>query len=398
MNLNFKALEPIIFSILQSNQVPYINGHAGVGKSAMAECMKKRFEGTGKTCTLVRLVGSVLKEGELGGLPIPHKDSNTGMMLSEYTVYSKLQEIIKHGDDKNHISILFIDELNRAEHAVQQELMDLILTRSINTTHLPNNCVIMTAGNPRGDENMDYQVNEMNAALINRFFYFTLDSNYQDWIEWAMNKNSEENIKGKDKINSNIIDFIVTFPEMLHNIDGNEMIKPTPRGWEMFSRTLYRLKNNFTEQSEYNAAVFSIGSAIVGPTAAHAFKNFLLEKTNPLISVEEIFKSTDEEFKEKVIDRIPNETIPRLFITTERTINFLNTNIEIIFKKKNKQSLKIAERFIEYLKAIPKDSMASAFKRINNNFSELHDKLCSYSDEYLNVFFEVYEKMQIITK
>ena len=34
--------------------------------------------------------------------------------------------------DKGRRVLLFIDEINRAEHAVQQELMNLILNREIN--------------------------------------------------------------------------------------------------------------------------------------------------------------------------------------------------------------------------------------------------------------------------
>ena len=51
--------------------------------------------------------------------------------------------------------LLFIDEINRAEHAVQQELMNLILNREINGFSLSDQVRIIAAMNP--EDSFDYQ-------------------------------------------------------------------------------------------------------------------------------------------------------------------------------------------------------------------------------------------------
>ena len=59
--------------------------------------------------------------------------------------------------EKGNNVLLFIDELNRCEHAVQQELMNLILNREINGYKLNKDVKILAAMNPS---------NEYGAELI----------------------------------------------------------------------------------------------------------------------------------------------------------------------------------------------------------------------------------------
>jgi len=66
-----------------------------------------------------------------------------------------MQQILDN-DTRGINTILFIDELNRCEAAVNQELMQLILDRRINETILPDSCVIIAAGNPEYDDDNDY--------------------------------------------------------------------------------------------------------------------------------------------------------------------------------------------------------------------------------------------------
>ena len=58
--------------------------------------------------------------------------------------------------------MLFIDEINRAEHAVQQELMNLILNREINGFLLDDRVRIIAAMNP--EDSFDYQTIDMDPA------------------------------------------------------------------------------------------------------------------------------------------------------------------------------------------------------------------------------------------
>ena len=63
-----------------------------------------------------------------------------------YAVHTKLIEIdraLEEDDDRG--ILLFIDEINRCEHSVQQELMNIILNREINGYNLSSKVDIIAA-------------------------------------------------------------------------------------------------------------------------------------------------------------------------------------------------------------------------------------------------------------
>jgi len=127
--------------------VPCIIGHAGVGKSQLPKAIRKfwieknneKASGDEKLeeddIDIVILFGSLIKEGELGGIPVTDivKDEETGKRkaINTYTTHVKMERILEnHRNGK--MTLLFIDEINRCEPAVQQELMQLILDKQIN--------------------------------------------------------------------------------------------------------------------------------------------------------------------------------------------------------------------------------------------------------------------------
>lgn len=94
------------------------------------------------------------KEGEIGGLPtvetVTHTDGHGNTRDVKTTVYAvhHTLEHVAQAVDKGRQVLLFIDEINRAEHAVQQELMNLILNREINGFSLSDQVRIIAAMNP----------------------------------------------------------------------------------------------------------------------------------------------------------------------------------------------------------------------------------------------------------
>lgn len=86
--------------------------------------------------------------------------------------------------DEN-IEFIFLDELNRAKPAIQNALLELINTKSINGKKLKNLKCVWAAINPPA-ENMkqtSYSVEHMDVALLTRFtvrynVQFDLDENY----------------------------------------------------------------------------------------------------------------------------------------------------------------------------------------------------------------------------
>jgi MoxR-like ATPase len=182
--MNFTDTLKSVELILNTDEVAMIVGESGIGKTALAKKIAFDFG-----FSLVNIDANLLKEGEIGGLPTIEEDENK-RKITVYALHTKLKEIdIEISKGKK--VLLFIDELNRCEHTVQQELMNLILNREINGYKLDKNVKILAAMNP---SNFDYQVVEMDKAQENRFVWLNMKSEHNEWIMWAMENNIEEKV------------------------------------------------------------------------------------------------------------------------------------------------------------------------------------------------------------
>lgn len=224
--MKYSEVLDTISLIIQIGEVPLIIGESGIGKTALVHELAKK-----NNYSLVTIDANLLKEGEIGGLPTV----SGGKTI--YATHYKLIEISKAVDEEKDV-LLFVDELNRCEHAVQQELMNLILNREINGYSLSKNVNIIAAMNPSSKygnfRDSEYQVVDMDPAQEDRFVWIEMDSDIKEWIRWGM---------GKGGIHEDIIEFLSAFPEYLHTPDSKENLKATPRSWERVSKAykLYRI-------------------------------------------------------------------------------------------------------------------------------------------------------------
>ena len=87
-----------------------------------------------------------------------------------YSVFHTLAELAEHCAKPNAKALLFLDEINRAQNEVMQELMNIILNRTINGYDLPKNCYVVAAANPSSSfsdfRDSEYQVNEFDTAQL----------------------------------------------------------------------------------------------------------------------------------------------------------------------------------------------------------------------------------------
>jgi len=117
--------------------------------------------------------------------------------------------------------LLFLDELNRAPLDVRQSAMQLVLERQIHEHKLPMVCgeptMIVAAINPADD----YQVDELDPALLDRFLHVTVECDAKSWLEWGR----------LNKVNNVVRDFIAAHPDRLHWTPEDGGIGATPRSW-----------------------------------------------------------------------------------------------------------------------------------------------------------------------
>ncbi|MBY2478979.1 ATP-binding protein [Clostridioides difficile] len=371
--MNFIDTLKSVDLILSTREVPLIVGESGIGKTALAKKLAEE-----NNWSLVVIDGNLLKEGEIGGLPTIESyvgvDSNGYKIEKKTTVYAvhnKLREIDEE-ISKGKIVLLFIDEINRCEHTVQQELMNLILNREINGYKLHDDVKILAAMNPSSKygSDFDYQVVDMDAAQENRFVWLNMESEHTQWLKWAV----DEGIERK------VIEFISTFPEYLHKINEDD-VRATPRSYERVSKIykVYKEKNN----SIPRAVFLNVIKGNIGKVIAEEFISFIESDSKPLISYEEVFLG--ESIDESIIERVKNESHTRLYLSA---INILK-NLESNVKDGKYESSRYINRFIEFLKVYPVDLMIGIMKDIRNSYTEVYKKAIE-NEEFVKSYFESY--------
>ncbi|HBF6901958.1 TPA: ATP-binding protein [Clostridioides difficile] len=371
--MNFIDTLKSVDLILSTGEVPLIVGESGIGKTALANKLAKEND-----WSLIVIDGNLLKEGEIGGLPtiesyvgVNSNGYKTEKKTTVYAVHNKLREIDEE-ISKSKTVLLFIDEINRCEHTVQQELMNLILNREINGYKLHDDVKILAAMNPSSKygSDFDYQVVDMDAAQENRFVWLNMESDHTQWIKWAI----DEGIERK------VIEFISTFPEYLHKINEDD-VRATPRSYERVSKIykVYKEKNN----SIPRAVFLNVVKGNVGKVIAEEFISFIESNSEPLISYEDVFLG--ESIDESIVERVKNESHTRLYLSAMNILKDLELNI----KNDKYESNHYINRFIEFLKMYPVDLMIGIMKGIRNSYIEVYKKAIE-NEEFVKSYFESY--------
>ena len=361
--MNYSDCLNAVSLVLESNEVPLIIGESGIGKTSLVKRIAKE-----KSYYLVTIDANLLKEGEIGGLPIV--DNKTTV----YATHHKLVEIDRVlNENENTEVILFIDELNRCDHSVAQELMNLILNREINGYILSNRVKVIAAMNPSsrndGFYNSQYEVVDLDPAQEDRFVWIQLDSDIKEWIKWGMS--SEGNI------NEHIIEFLSAFPEYLHTPDSSDTIKATPRSWERVSKAydIYmKNKERYSIETLLNVVKGNVGADITND-----FSSFLMNLKNPLIKAEEIFENDILDFELK--EKIQKENHSRLYILIKNAVNYLKDN----YSERN------LNLFSEVRDLYPRDLRLGIMKEIKRDYKDsIYEKLLD-NDRFLEAFFNVFK-------
>ena len=374
--MNFIDTLKSVDLILGTNEVPLIVGESGIGKTALAKKLAQE-----NNWSLVVIDGNLLKEGEIGGLPTIESYISTNSdgekiekKITVYAVHNKLREIDEE-ISKGKTVLLFIDEINRCEHTVQQELMNLILNREINGYKLDDNVKILAAMNPSSKYgfDFDYQVIDMDAAQENRFVWLNMEPDYNQWINWAINEGIEQKV----------IEFISTFPEYLHRINEDD-VRATPRSYERVSKS-YKVYKEQKDQIPRNIFL-NVIKGNVGKVIAEEFISFVESDAKALISYEDVFLG--ETLSQDTVDKVKGESHTRLYLSA---INILKT-LELNIANKEKPNNYI-NRFIEFLKLYPIDLMVGIMKDIKTNYEQVYN-VAIENEEFVELYFESYNMIR----
>ena len=375
--MNFIDTLKSVELVLATGEVPLVVGESGIGKTALATRLAKKNE-----WSFIVIDGNLLKEGEIGGLPTVEGyesiDSNGNRATKKTTIYavhSKLREVDNEIAQGKKV-LLFIDEINRCEHTVQQELMNLILNREINGYKLHDDVKILAAMNPSSKygSDFDYQVVDMDAAQENRFVWLNMESDHTAWIKWAMDTGIE----------SKVIEFISTFPEYLNKINEDD-VRATPRSYERVSKT-YKIYKEQGKEIQRNIFL-NVIKGNVGKVIAEEFISFVEAEHSPLISFEDVFAG--EELSDETIQQIKAESHTRLYLAA---MNILK-DLEGKFKAGDINGEFYINRLIQMLKSCPMDLMVGIMKDMKVSYQEVY-KNALENENFVECYFEAYNEIR----
>lgn len=356
---------------------PLVSGKHGIGKSAM---VKSIAEDLGGVC--ITIEGGTLKEGEITGIPYQYKDDDgkTRFRFLPYYAIERIQNEEKRlfelsgstvdestellGDEnrfamndlspgeridalKNGIVrpvIIFIDEINRTENTVYKELMNILLTRSVNGYQFPWWVFFVGAMNP-STQNSVYATNEMDPAQLDRFIKIKVGENSREWLKYGKSTG----------ISDSILSFIKDNPKCLsaedRDLDDEEKPTPSPRGWDMVDTLLASepmLREFFTESENSPKTVEkdmkNLVTAKLGASVATMFFASMVSKTRALMP-EEIF--ADDEELTATRASIEALSVAKKVQTCDLMLAYLKENIE--FMMLNSAQFEIAKKQLRLL-------------------------------------------------
>ena len=208
-NLDVKTFVQVA-SVLPASQAVLIRGPHGIGKSQLVAQIAggvTTLEGTEGLPLIDRRLAQ-MTEGDIIGLP---------ELVDGVTRFCPVDWLLRACREP---VVLFLDEINRATIEVQQCAFQLVLDRELNGHRLHPETRIFCAINA----SPEYQVNEMDPALLDRFWTVDLEPTKDDWVAWAREY-------GIDDV---VIDFVNHYPAHLRHTGKIEpgKIYPTPRSYE----------------------------------------------------------------------------------------------------------------------------------------------------------------------
>lgn len=235
----------------------FLWGGPGIGKSAIIRQIVEEL-GMNPQESFIDLRLTQLDPVDLRGLP--------RLESKDYVEWATPHFLPREGR-----GVLFLDELNLAPGAVQNAAYQLILDRKLGDYELPDRWVMISAGNRAEDR---AGVHPMKAPLSNRFIHWEVETDLEDWKDWAYNN-------GIDRW---VIGFLNFKPSMLYRFEEEKgrHAFPTPRTWERVSDLL---KMGLTDTEDIASAV--------GLGAAREFKAYVRMKDD-LPDVDAILKGKNE--------------------------------------------------------------------------------------------------------
>ena len=224
----------------------FLWGPPGIGKSELVAGIAEDLGGH-----MIDLRLAQMEPTDIRGIPFYNKD--LGKMDWAPPIDLPDEEMASQYP----IVVLFMDEMNSAAPAVQAAAYQLILNRRIGKYRLPDNVVMVAAGNRESDKGVTYR---MPAPLANRFVHLEMRVDFDSWQQWAVN----------NKIHKDVVGYLSFAKQDLFDFDprSNSRSFATPRSWTFVSELLEDA-DDFNDTGTIDLIAGAVGEGIAVKFNAH---------------------------------------------------------------------------------------------------------------------------------
>lgn len=218
-------------------------GPPGVGKSqAVRQIAEKITDATGRPTNVIDARLLLFNPIDLRGIPTANAEKTLAVWLKP--------KIFDMDPSPYVVNILFLDEISAAPQSVQAAAYQITLDRTIGEHKLPDNCIVICAGNRVTDRSVAFK---MPKALANRLLHLEVETDVSAWRKWAVSRSLHPKVLG----------FLGFRPNLFMTFDpaNDDLAFATPRAWEMVSRLLTTVNEKETEIYPLIAGLVGTGTA-----------------------------------------------------------------------------------------------------------------------------------------
>lgn len=171
--LNLQAAQEALEIVVASKRTAFVKGSPGVGKSALVAAIAKMYN-----LLLIDQRLSSADPTDLNGFPAIDKETNKATYVP-FDTFPLITDELPDGYDG---WLLFLDEMNSAERAVQKATYKVALDRKVGNVDMHPNVAIICAGNLDTDNAL---VEDMSSAMQSRLIHIHIKSDHKIWGDWA---------------------------------------------------------------------------------------------------------------------------------------------------------------------------------------------------------------------
>jgi hypothetical protein len=275
--MNINTLKKIVMQLPPDISV-LMRGPTGIGKSDVARDMAKLLG-----LPYIDVRGASMSEDQISGFPDITTSTQVG--AATYVLPSWYIRACKEP------CVINLDEFNRAMSSVMSGFFQIVLDRE-----LGNN----VAGEPWKlhpetrvfaciNEGSEYDVNDINPALLRRFWTVDVEASNLEWADWA---------DKREEISRVLVEFIRQNPEHFRvepsTVTPGSVI-PSPASWCRLDKSLKHAGIKVDEicGSKPPIMAYQIAMGFVGAEAAIAYTEFVARYNN-IITAEDVLKGRVE--------------------------------------------------------------------------------------------------------